>query len=837
MVGLVIVSHSRKLAEALVSLIKGTGNGNIPVAATGGIGENNSEFGTDASDIVDAINSVYSDDGVLVLTDLGSSVLSAELALDFLPDEHKSNIKISSAPLVEGAVSAAVQIGLNASLADTVREASGGLIPKQEHLDQDGQETDSGNENNRKEDVNTGGSHYIEQILTVHTVHGLHARPAAKLIQLIATFDADAEISNISKNRGPVSAKSLNRLLSLNVLKNDSIRISAAGKQAKSLVDAVTALVNENFGEITEVQDTATGYTQKEKKQGSLTGISDGIAVGKAFIIATHVEEVKKAFTTDREKEQRIFIDAAVKVEKNILKRKQELASKVSGQETGIFDAHLILLKDPELYDTALQLIGKEGYTAAYAWAERVKAVSRNYELLTDEYLRQRAKDVLDVGSQMAEILAGTTNTGIKVKTEKPVILFADDLTPSQTASFDSRTIAGIVTRYGGPTSHTAILCRALAIPAVCGFTAFDTVTEGKTMVIDGSKGQILSNPTEEELAEAETAAAQRSAEQKKLQESAGTPAVTADGSRIELWANLASPEDAEMAVRYGAEGSGLFRTEFLFLNRTTAPDEEEQYEAFMKVGKAFGQKPVIIRTFDIGGDKQIDYMSLPDEANPFLGVRGIRLYEKNRDIFTVHIRAILRAAVPWNFRIMVPMITEAEECAHIRKEIEKIHIKLELENIKHRWPIPIGAMIETPAAAILTGTLAQEADFFSIGSNDLTQYVMAAERGNQNLSRFSDPMHPAVLSVIRQAVEGAHRYGKQIGLCGEMGSDMAGIAALIGLGIDEISLTSVRIPEAKAFVRTLYRSQLEALVPRLEEKKNAEETRSLIRKIVTAQP
>jgi phosphocarrier protein FPr len=836
MVGLVIVSHSRQLAEALVSLIRGTGNEAIPMVATGGVGEGAQELGTDAGDIVDAIGSVYSDEGVLVLTDLGSAVLSAELALEFLPDEQKPHIRISSAPLVEGAVSAAVQIGLGSSLQEVELEARGGLVPKQEHLDQpetssstDAPEADAVSSASGSVASETGNR--VERVMTIINVHGLHARPAAKLIRLIGSFDAEVEVSNLSRKLGPVSGRSLNRLSSLNVLQNDRVRFSASGPQAISLLEAVESLVDDNFGEAEEQLETIP-RSESENPEG-LIGISDGIAIGKAFLLTSHGFEAEKAFAEDRDTEARLFTEAVERVEADLAEKKRMLVSRLSEQELEIFDAHAILLSDPELFDETLKLIADEGYKAVYAWSLRVQEVSQAYESLSDAYLRQRAKDVRDVGAQLHDALVGKDGSGeLLTGISSPVVLFADDLTPTQTASFDFSIVKGVVTRFGGPTSHTAILCRALGIPAVGGFADMESVADGTMVIIDGKAGAVSIDPQEEKLAEAREAEKQKREELERLRQKAEAPAISIDGSRVEVFANIASPRDAEAAIRNGAEGSGLFRTEFLFLNRKTAPTEEEQFGAFVKVGEAFGEKPVIIRTFDIGGDKQIDYMRLPDEANPFLGVRGLRLYETHRELFTAHIRAILRAAFSFNFQIMVPMIAEVDECIRIRSAIEEVHTDLEREGVQHRWPLPIGAMIETPAAALLAGKLASRVDFFSIGSNDLTQYIMAAERGNPNLVHFADPLHPAVLSAIKLAVESAHLHGKKIGVCGEMGSDRDGIAALLALGVDEISMSPAKIPEAKERIRSLDRSRLLSLLPHLEEEGSAKAIRSFLKEL-----
>jgi phosphoenolpyruvate-protein phosphotransferase len=415
---------------------------------------------------------------------------------------------------------------------------------------------------------------------------------------------------------------------------------------------------------------------------------------------------------------------------------------------------------------------------------------------------------------------------------DKPVILYAADLTPTQTSQLDMQMVLGIITAGGGPTSHSAILSRALGIPAVAGVGAMlDRQPSGVLTGINGFTGEIWLEPLAEVQAEIQARRAEWLANREKLRQTGQQPGMTKDGRRVEVFANIGSLNDARGAIQNGAEGVGLLRTEFLFLTRESAPSEEEQTLILREIFETMGdQRPVTTRTLDVGGDKELPYIQLPEEPNPFLGVRALRLSLIRSDLFLTQIRAILRAADGFPCRIMFPMVADVEEIRKARTWVEQAHNELKGENKPHAWPIELGIMVEIPSAALLAPVLAKEVDFFSIGTNDLTQYTLAAERGNPALYHLADGLHPAVLRLIGEVVEASHQAGKWTGICGELGGDPEATPILIGLGVDELSLNPAGIPRIKSILRDLTMEPARALAEQALRCQTSAEVRQLVR-------
>jgi len=409
------------------------------------------------------------------------------------------------------------------------------------------------------------------------------------------------------------------------------------------------------------------------------------------------------------------------------------------------------------------------------------------------------------------------------------VILFAQDITPTETAQLDMTNILGIMTVGGGPTSHSAILARALGIPAISSASpSIERLPNGTLVALDGFSGKVWVNPEsalQEELkARRETWLESR----QKLLLTSHAPAKTRDGHHVEVFANIGNVQDAQNAVKNGADGVGLLRTEFLFLTRETPPSEAEQLTVLRQIGAAMGDRPITVRTLDVGGDKEVPYIKLPPEANPFLGVRAIRMSLRNTDLFMVQLRAILRAATDFHFRIMFPMIANVDEVRQARAWLEKAHQQLVDENLPHTWPIETGIMVEIPSAALLSHILAREVDFFSIGTNDLTQYTLAAERGNPLLADMADALHPAVLRLIAEVVEAAHAEGKWVGVCGELAGNPLAVPVLVGLGVDELSLNSSGIPLTKSMIRTMDTIEVRILAKQILKTESVSEVRKI---------
>jgi len=847
MVGLVLVSHSRDLAEALMAFVHQVAGDQIPLAIAAGVGPERKEFGTDAVEIMEAIQSVYSDDGVLVLMDLGSAVLSAEMAYDLLPPEMQERIRFCAAPFVEGAIAAVVQVGITSDLDAICREARQALQPKEEQLGQADQPP-AGGPAAAETPVELGSE---QVIVRLENAHGLHARPAARFVQLASSYDAQIQVKNLSKEKGPVSARSLNALATLAAVRGDELGITGSGPQAREALQALVALVRDHFGEVQEaepvqpaakpevgVQREPLAAVEGGMKAGpgsasTVMPVADGVAVGPLFKMKAELPPVPEYVPEDLQAEWQRLQQAVEETSREIEKQRQGVAQNVGEAQAEIFTAHQLILQDPELLARARSLILEQRNNAARAWNTAVCEVADTYRGIEDEYLQQRATDVLDVGSQVLRILAGETPVG-KIELPGPVILFARELTPTDTARLEMDKVLGVMTVAGGSTSHSAILARAMGIPAVAGVdAAIETLPDGTLVGMDGFEGRVWIEPSADVAEKLQEQRSSWLAQRQRLLEARLQPAVTRDGQHIEAAANVGKQEDAELAMQNGAEAVGLLRTEFLFLTRATPPDEEEQYQAIRAIVETMQGRPVVVRTLDVGGDKALPYIDLPQEANPFLGVRAIRLSLRRPDLFKPQLRAILRAGAAGVVRIMFPLISSLEELEKALELLEAAHQELEQEGIPHQWPVETGIMVEVPSAAILAPVFARRVDFFSIGTNDLTQYTLAAERGNPSLPELADPLHPAVLHLIRQVVLAAHQHGKWVGVCGEMAGDPAAIPVLVGLGVDELSANPVAVPQMKAIVRSLELEQAEMLVEDLLRRESAAAAREQARRFL----
>ncbi|MGH7910086.1 MAG: phosphoenolpyruvate--protein phosphotransferase, partial [Thermodesulfobacteriota bacterium] len=506
------------------------------------------------------------------------------------------------------------------------------------------------------------------------------------------------------------------------------------------------------------------------------------------------------------------------------------VARRADEYAAAIFEAHGLFLDDDALREPARRAIFDERLNAAAAWQRATDAVAAEYRALDDEYLRARAVDVTDVGRQVILNLLGSAASAAIMTV--PGILVAADLTPADTTHLDPALALGICTAFGGPTSHSAILARNFDIPAVVGLgESVLAIAEGTPLLVDGEAGQVWPNPNADLVADyARRAEAARIA-QVEARAASAAPALTRDGRRVEVAANIGSLADAHAAVAAGAESVGLFRTEFLFLDRLTAPDEDEQFAAYHAAAAALGNRPLIIRTLDVGGDKPLPYLDLGPEANPFLGWRAIRLCLARPDFFKTQLRAIVRAAAEFPVKVMFPMIATLAEWRAARTLLDEARAEVQSRGQAAPDPIETGIMVEIPAAALQAAQFAVEVDFFSIGTNDLTQYTLAAERGNPRVAALADAFQPAVLQLIQTVVEAAHARGKWVGVCGEMAGDPLAVPLLVGLGVDELSMSPPAIPQAKQIIRALDYPSARALAQTALEL----ETLEAVRKIMTA--
>lgn len=826
MVSIVLVSHSRALVQALERLTQQVSSAHLAIAIAGGVGENHRELGTNALDIAEAIKNVYTPHGVLVLMDLGSAILSAEMALELLPPEWREHIRFCPAPIVEGAISAAIQASLGSDLATVYTEALTSLRPKQEQL-----QTEPATR--QAPTHNLPPDHEIT--LTLRNQHGLHARPAARFVQTAARYNAQISVSNLTNGRGPASARSLNAIAALVALKNHTIRIQANGAQAQEALEALQNLIDDNFGEVDSAPKSPTAPETPSASPQETNGglqvipISEGFACAPKIIYQPPTPQIPTHPAQDPAAEWHSLQTACAQVAAQIETRRQQISRSLGSEQAAIFDAHLLILNDPEMQAHASRAIFEQRQNAALAWHTATQNAAQTYRTLEDEYLRQRAADVLDVAAQVTLQLLGVSPE--KLHFDTPIILVADELTPTQTAQLDLNNIHGIATISGGPTSHSAILARSLGIPAVSGIPAEMLRSDAETLALNGTRGILWRNPTFEQQENIQQQRNQWLAQRAEQLQSSHQPAETIDGHPIEIVANIGSLADARAALNYGAEGVGLLRTEFLFLTRSQAPTEDEQTETLLQIGAALQGKPVIVRTLDVGGDKPLPYIPMPSEANPFLGVRAIRLSQQRPDLFQSQIRAILRAAAEYPFRVMFPMVADGSEIQWARTQLELAHQALQAAGIPHAERIETGIMVEIPSAALIAQHLARDVDFFSIGTNDLTQYTLAAERGSPALANLADGLHPAVLRLIKSVIDGAHRYGKWVGVCGELAGDPLAVPVLLGMGIDELSLNAAGIPRVKEIIRNVRYTAAQGLAAECLRAANAQECRTAAEK------
>ena len=543
------------------------------------------------------------------------------------------------------------------------------------------------------------------------------------------------------------------------------------------------------------------------------TGASPGIGIGRAVIVEEEQLVIERREISDPEEELLRFKGALEKTIAETERMAQDLASHVGEKEAEIMQGHMLLLSDPMLTGEIENSVCNERVNSEIAIENVCNMYADMFASMGDELMQQRAADMRDIKTRMQKMLLGIRSVDVS-SLPKGSILVARDLTPSMTAGIRPENVAGIVTELGGKTSHSAILARALEIPAVVAVTGFLAgVQDGNAIILDGGAGDVYVNPDAETAALYSGRRSQFMEERRELEKYIGRPSVTKDGVRVEIAANIGKPEDVDKVLQYDGEGIGLFRTEFLFMDRSAMPTEEEQFEAYRKVAEAMGEKPVIIRTLDIGGDKEIPYMGLEKDENPFLGYRAIRFcLDRKEDVYKPQLRAILRASAYGNIRIMVPLVTCIEEYRQARALVEELKGEFDSKGIPYKRDIQVGIMVETAAASLIADIFAREADFFSIGTNDLTQYTMSVDRGNKKVSYLYSTFNPAVLRSIRHIISCAREAGIMVGMCGEAASDPLMVPLLLAFGLNEFSMSTSAILRTRKLVTEYSTAELQAV-------------------------
>ncbi|MFG6493952.1 phosphoenolpyruvate--protein phosphotransferase [Fictibacillus sp. UD] len=543
---------------------------------------------------------------------------------------------------------------------------------------------------------------------------------------------------------------------------------------------------------------------------------SAGIAIAKAFVLQNPELKIERKSITDSASEIERF-DSALSVSKEELSVIKEKANKELGEDkAAIFAAHLLVLSDPELVDAVKQKIENEKVNAEAAMDDVSSMFINMFESMDNEYMKERAADIRDVSKRvLAHLLNVTFTTPASISEE--VVILAEDLTPSDTAQLNRNFVKGFATDIGGRTSHSAIMSRSMEIPAVVGTkTITEKVENGVMIIIDGLDGHVIVNPSEDEIATYEEKQKQYQKQKEEWAKLVNEKTFSSDSVQVELAANIGTPADVKGVLENGAEGVGLYRTEFLYMGRDQLPTEEEQFKAYSEVLEKMEGKPVVIRTLDIGGDKELPYLNLPKELNPFLGFRAIRLCLEEQDIFRTQLRALLRASRYGNLKIMFPMIATLGEFRAAKGILTEEKEKLVAEGIEVSDSIEVGIMVEIPSTAVMADTFAKEVDFFSIGTNDLIQYTMAADRMNEQVSYLYQPYNPAILRLVKMVIDAAHKEGKWAGMCGEMAGDPIAIPILLGLGLDEFSMSATSVLPARSQILGLSKEKISSHIDQI---------------------
>ncbi|GAB1441001.1 phosphoenolpyruvate-protein phosphotransferase PtsI [Providencia sp.] len=559
--------------------------------------------------------------------------------------------------------------------------------------------------------------------------------------------------------------------------------------------------------------------------------VSPGFAFGQALILKEDpiVVSTKKIADDQVDKEIARFIEGRNKSAEQLNLIKEKAEKNLGAEKAEIFEGHIMLLEDEELEQEIVSLIKGDKKTADAAAYSVIEDQAQALESLDDEYLKERAADVRDIGKRLLKNILNIPIVDLSA-IDKEVILVAADLTPSETAQLNLDKVLGFITDLGGRTSHTSIMARSLELPAIVGTSdATSKIKNGDYIVLDGVNNTIYLNPSESEIDKLKAFRDEYLQEKEELAKLKDLPAITLDGHQVEVCANIGTVRDVAGAERNGAEGVGLYRTEFLFMDRDSLPSEEEQFQAYKAVAEAMGSQAVIVRTMDIGGDKDLPYMNLPKEENPFLGWRAIRICLDRKEILHSQLRAILRASKFGKLRIMFPMVISVEEVRELKAELEMLKAQLREEGKAFDESIEVGVMVETPAAAVIARHLAKEVDFFSIGTNDLTQYTLAVDRGNELISHLYNPMSPAVLNLIKQVIDASHAEGKWTGMCGELAGDERATLLLLGMGLDEFSMSAISIPRIKKLIRNANFADTQALAEQALAQPTADELMQLV--------
>lgn len=853
MVGIVIVSHSAGLADHLKELAEQMGQGKARIAAAGGVDDPDNPIGTDAMRIMAGIQEVFSEEGVVVFMDMGSAVMSAEMALDFLEEEQKSKVYLCDAPLVEGVVSAVALAASGASAADIIQEARSALEGKTTQLKGSAQA-----EKAKIPEVEVESEDGFTASFTLQNTMGMHARPAAQVVQALTGLAAKVGIREKSADAGFVSAKSINKLIALGARQGSELELHFSGRDADKALEELKPLFENHFGEPTtpapqqgagkrgsnnKKRNAAASVFEHEHAQGEagdrvLIGlpVTPGFAVGPAHHYKTGLPEEVPRQTQRSPEEERNYFETALQA---ALERTEELKKKsittIGKEEAAIFDAQSLLLQDPDLLENVRNRILK-GDSAAYAWKQSLEEVIELYEQITgDSVISTRIIDLIDVGIRVLGHITGEQYSGLT--TDQPSILCTDNISPSDAAGLDTEKVLAICCEGGSDISHSAIIARSLGIPAIFNLgPALREIDEGQQLALNAETGRLYLQPDKSRLRRIEKKREQWLEIRKKAHARRKEPGTTADEQRVQVLANIGNANEINQVLDMGAEGVGLFRSEFIFMGRHSLPTEEEQLQAYKTAAQALGgQKPLVIRTLDVGGDKPIPYLGIEAEENPFMGLRGIRYSLSRPDEFKIQLRALLRASAFGKISIMFPMIARPGEVDEALKLLDTARQELRDEGQEYDEQLKTGIMIEVPAAVEDMERLLPKVDFISIGTNDLCQYMMAADRTNTAVSELSRYFQPVLLRVIHKVIKTARAAGTDVSVCGEMARDPLAMPFLLAAGLRKFSMSAAGIPEFKWRLRRQSISGAEYMMDDLSRLQTPEEVQRYLKGVLEA--
>ncbi len=825
MIGIVVVSHSHPLAAAAVGLafemVEAERLPRIEVAA----GLNESTFGTDATAVAEAINAADSPDGVLVLLDLGSAILSAEMALEFLDPEVAEHVRLSSAPLVEGLVAAVVTASTGADIGQVNLEAERGLLAKSSHLGaqepQGDQENVAGAPADQRPDA-------VTRELLVDIPHGLHARPAARFVHCVNRFpDARVQVRKVDGALQTVDAGSLSSVATLSVGQGDRIAVSAAGSDAEEVLAALAALAASGFG---DQHDERSGSQSQPSDGLSASSMGSGLDAAIGVLVRAQGTPAVNDYESsgDPEVEGERLVDAVESAASELQDLIETTRATIGAREANIFEAHLAMVRDTALLDPTRRDIAA-GLPAALAWARAGESVQGRFAELDDVYQRERAHDVRSVTGRVLRHLVGPDEVQPSAVRDgqqgQAKILLVEELDPGAAADVDIEAVAGILTTRGGSTGHGVLIAAARGVPILTGVVEIGDVAAGTLVAFDARARQVLIDPSPEQCGEFESMLAQRVKQQDGERAAAAEPGRTRDGLKVSVKANVTSATEAAQAVERGAEGSGLVRTEVMFGQCSVAPSVEEQVVEFTAIAEALNGGSMTIRTWDIGADKALGFWAQEAEQNPFLGVRGVRSFRDHPRLLQDQLQAVCQVARNFPVRVMFPMVATVAEVNWALEQLERAG-----ERVAGGRPdgLEVGVMIEVPAAALRAQAMSVSLDFVSIGTNDLTQYTMAAERGNAGVDYLFDAMDPAVLRLVAQVCREVTE-GVSVGVCGGAASDPVAAAVLVGLGVEDLSATAVAVPRVKAVLRRHTAQELRDLAERALRCHSAHEVRALL--------